>query len=120
MAHMLTRYTVREIGGNYQATFAESLKIIHIAAKKEINLYDFACTVLRERGKNDLLKNGIKEMHYSEYKNDYSDCRTVKDSYDKKSKTIQVYVGAGSAKNMNGVCPHCGTYCYGDCQVNRA
>lgn len=32
------------------------------------------------------------EMHYSEYKNNYSDCQTKANSYDKKTKTIIVYV----------------------------
>ena len=32
------------------------------------------------------------EMKYSEYKNNYADCDTKSDSYDKKSKTIIVYV----------------------------
>lgn len=32
------------------------------------------------------------EMSYSEYKNNYAECDTKKDSYDKKTKTIIVYV----------------------------
>lgn len=32
------------------------------------------------------------EMKYSEYKNNYAECDTKKDSYDKKTKTIIVYV----------------------------
>lgn len=32
------------------------------------------------------------EMKYSEYKTNYSGCRTKKDSYDKTNKTIVVYV----------------------------
>jgi len=32
------------------------------------------------------------EMHYSEYKKDYADCKTKAGSYDKKVKTIIVYV----------------------------
>ncbi len=32
------------------------------------------------------------EMHYSEYKTSYADCETKKGSYDRKSKTIVVYV----------------------------
>lgn len=31
-------------------------------------------------------------MSYAEYKTSYSDCKTKKDSYDKKTKTIVVYV----------------------------
>lgn len=33
-----------------------------------------------------------KEMHYSEYKNNYSDCETKRGSYNKETKTIIVYV----------------------------
>lgn len=32
------------------------------------------------------------EMHYGEYKENYSDCKTKKGSYDKSDKTIIVYV----------------------------
>lgn len=32
------------------------------------------------------------EMHYSKYKKNYSDCKTKANSYDKKTKTIIVYV----------------------------
>jgi len=32
------------------------------------------------------------EMPYSEYKNKFADCKTKKDSYDAKTKTIIVYV----------------------------
>lgn len=34
------------------------------------------------------------EMKYSEYKANYSGCKTKKDSYDKENKTIIVYVPA--------------------------
>lgn len=34
------------------------------------------------------------EMKYSEYKANYSGCKTKKDSYDKANKTITVYVPA--------------------------
>lgn len=34
----------------------------------------------------------IREMHYGEYKEHFSDCKTVPNSYDSKKKTIRVYV----------------------------
>lgn len=34
------------------------------------------------------------EMSYKEYKTNYSGCRTKKDSYNKETKTIVVYVSA--------------------------
>lgn len=55
---------------------------------------------------------GAVEMHYSEYKNKYSNCKTVPGSYDKKTKTIMAIV-----ENKNGICTKCGTYCCGDCQA---
>lgn len=38
------------------------------------------------------------EMKYAEYKNNYSDCKTKKDSYNKESKTIIVYIESESEK----------------------
>lgn len=42
----------------------------------------------------------IVEMHYSEYKNNYPDCETVPDSYNKKTKTIEVYIHTRNAKGV--------------------
>lgn len=56
--------------------------------------------------------SGAVEMKYSEYKNKYAHCKTVPDSYDKKNKTIMVIINQN-----NGLCPHCESYCYGDCQA---
>jgi len=53
-----------------------------------------------------------KVMLYSEYKNNYSGYKTVKNSYDAKHKTIEVIMV------NNGLCPKCHTYCYGDCEAN--
>lgn len=70
--------------------------------------------------------NGIRRMHYSEYKRSYSDCKTVEGSYDKRTKTIEVLTKAANgarrsiASIVNGLCPRCHTYCYGDCSVNKA
>lgn len=70
--------------------------------------------------------NGIRRMHYSEYKRSYSDCQTVDGSYDKRTKTIEVLTKAANgarrsiASIVNGLCPRCHTYCYGDCSVNKA
>lgn len=63
-------------------------------------------------------KAGLRRMHYSEYKTNYSDCQTVEGSYDKKSKTIEVMtLVRKSFKRIGykGLCPRCHTYCYGDC-----
>jgi DNA repair exonuclease SbcCD ATPase subunit len=57
--------------------------------------------------------SGAVEMSYAEYKNKYTHCKTVKDSYNKKTKTISVIIN----QVKSGACPHCGTYCYGDCQA---
>ncbi len=69
-------------------------------------------------------QTGLRRMHYSEYKNSYSDCKTVEGSYDKRTKTIEVMTlvkkGARAAVKaiVNGLCPRCGTYCYGDCRAH--
>lgn len=66
-------------------------------------------------------KTGLRRMHYSEYKRDYSDCKTVEGSYDKCTKTIEVMTFVRKTRNsafvshLNGLCPRCHTYCYGDC-----
>lgn len=60
---------------------------------------------------------GIMTMPYGEYKNKYSHCQTVPNSYDKRRKTIDVMTKTSkySSRNNNGICPRCGTYCDGDC-----
>lgn len=67
---------------------------------------------------------GIVRMHYSQYKNEYSNCQTVEDSYDKKTKTIEVMTKVArvferrpSVTAIRGLCPRCHTYCYGDCMA---
>lgn len=68
-----------------------------------------------------IARTGIRRMHYSEYKRDYSDCQTVEGSYDKRTKTIEVMTRrfktarAAFASRVHGLCPRCHTYCYGDC-----
>ncbi len=69
-------------------------------------------------------KTGLRRMHYSEYKNNYSDCETVPGSYDKRTKTIEVLTfkrkirNTAFASRLNGICPRCHTYCYGDCMAH--
>lgn len=68
---------------------------------------------------------GIVRMHYSQYKNEYSNCQTVDGSYDKATKTIEVMTKVvrsfsrsarrPSVTAIRGLCPRCHTYCYGDC-----
>lgn len=40
----------------------------------------------------------IREMHYAEYKKNYSECKTVSGSYDAKAKTIKVFVKKAEEK----------------------
>lgn len=40
----------------------------------------------------------IHRMRYSAYKQHYNDCETVRDSYDKNSKTIEVIIPEGRLK----------------------
>jgi hypothetical protein len=67
---------------------------------------------------------GVVRMHYSQYKNEYSNCQTVDGSYDKKTKTIEVMTKVArvferrpSVTAIRGLCPRCHTYCYGDCMA---
>lgn len=66
-------------------------------------------------------ETGLRRMHYSEYKSSYSDCETVEGSYDKRTKTIEVMTNrfktarTAFVSRLNGLCPRCHTYCYGDC-----
>lgn len=67
---------------------------------------------------------GVVRMHYSQYKNEYSNCQTVDGSYDKKTKTIEVMTKVArvferrpSVTAIRGLCHRCHTYCYGDCMA---
>ena len=62
-------------------TFAECLRNVWADAKNVMN------KIAEESKKNEVIR-----MHYGEYKNNYSDCRTVEGSYDNKTKTIEVLV----------------------------
>lgn len=69
----------------------------------------------------EALRTGLRRMHYSEYKNNYTHCKTVEGSYDKRTKTIEVMTKIarnGVRIEASGICPHCGTYCYGDCMAH--
>lgn len=90
-------------------TFGECLKDIWAEAKKAVE------------AAAEAVKTGMRRMHYSEYKTNYSDCKTVDGSYDKKTKTIEVMtLVRKSFKRIayNGLCPRCHTYCYGDCMAH--
>lgn len=66
----------------------------------------------KEKEKEESL--GLKTILYSEYKTitEYSRYPTMKNSYDKKNKTIVIITKA----NQMNICPKCGTVCYGDCE----
>lgn len=87
-------------------TFASCLKASWAIAKESI------------KSAAEAAKTGLRRMHYSEYKTNYSNCQTVEGSYDKQTKTIEVMtlVRKGFKRiAYNGLCPRCHTYCYGDC-----
>lgn len=89
-------------------TFASCLKAAWAKAKEAV------------KAAEEFAKTGLRRMHYSEYKNNYSDCKTVDGSYDKTDKTIEVYtlIKKDHKKiSFNGLCPRCHTYCYGDCMA---
>lgn len=90
-------------------SFSECLRRAWETAKNEI------------KAAAEIAAKGIRRMHYSEYKTNYSDCQTVEGSYDKRTKTIEVMTKVVKAARTayksvrNGICPRCHTYCYGDC-----
>lgn len=90
-------------------TFSACLKIAWTHAKEAV------------KAAAEATKTGLRRMHYSEYKTNYSDCQTVEGSYDKQTKTIEVMtlVRKGFRRiAYNGLCPRCHTYCYGDCMAH--
>lgn len=96
----------------YRMSFAECLRRAWAKAKDEV------------KSAAEAAAKGIRRMHYSEYKSNYSDCQTVEGSYDKRTKTIEVMtkVVKGTRRSIasliNGLCPRCHTYCYGDCSFH--
>ena len=62
-------------------TFGECLRLVWAAAKSVM-----AKAVAAAK------KGEVVRMLYREYKKNYSGCRTVADSYDSKTKTIEVFV----------------------------
>lgn len=98
----------------------EGKKIIHWTFSKCLKS---AWANVKETAKAaaETVKTGLRRMHYSEYKNNYSECETVPGSYDKKTKTIEVMtmVRKGFKRiAYNGICPRCHTYCCGDCTAH--
>lgn len=95
-----------------QLSFAECLRRAWATAKDEVKAAEEAAA------------KGIRRMHYSEYKSSYSDCQTVEGSYDKRTKTIEVMTKVVKCARrsvsslINGLCPRCHTYCYGDCTAS--
>ena len=53
-----------------------------------------SCSECSKKAYNDemMKTHDVIEMHYGKYKNEYSDCKTVIDSYNSETKTIKVYV----------------------------
>lgn len=90
-------------------TFSKCLKSAWTQAKEAV------------KAAAEAAKTGLRRMHYSEYKTSYSDCETVPGSYDKRTKTIEVLTlkrkirNSAAISRLNGLCPRCHTYCYGDC-----
>lgn len=65
-------------------------------------------------------EEGRVTMSYSQYKNNYAGCATLEGSYNKRDKSIVVLTKVNKYSKAKasscGICPKCGTYCYGDCQ----
>ena len=110
-----TRYRTCQKYTKHPETFGESLRFVWAMAKARV------------KAAEEAVRKGIQRMHYSEYKTRYADCMTVEGSYDKRTKTIEVMTKVSKsigyavqrAAASNGLCPHCHTYCHGDCLANR-
>ena len=102
-AWRLFRLFQESVGENI--TFGEALRRAWASSKEAVAEEDRKAAL------------GIVRMHYSEYKTSYRGCKTVDGSYDKKTKTIEVYTRY--TRSANGLCPRCHTYCYGDCSFTR-
>ena len=63
--------------------------LIHKTVKKYANSYEMEEIDQRVDAYNVCVE---QEMKYSEYKANYSECQTKKNSYNKETKTIVVYV----------------------------
>lgn len=116
-AWKLRRYYINS-GLGAEWTFAKCLKKSWEMAKDAMT----HAIATQERYKEELTeseKNGEVTMHYSEYKRSYANCQTVPGSYNARHKTITVMTKVKKT-SAGGLCPHCGTYCYGDCQSRRS
>ena len=107
-------HACKRIASLNNTTFAQCLKAAWAIAKEAV------------KAAAEAAAKGIIRMHYSEYKNNFANCQTVEGSYDKRTKTIEgmtkVIKGARRSVSsmLNGICPRCHTYCYGDCSFNKA
>ena len=115
---------------NEKINFADCLKkawnyakeVIKEAEEKAKRAAEAAKRIAAEEAQK--IAAGVVRMHYSQYKNEYSNCQTVEGSYDKKTKTIEVMTKVArvferrpSVTAIRGLCPRCHTYCYGDCMA---
>lgn len=81
----IMRAAWEEFHHSISKTFAECLRNAWADAKRVMS--NVMNKIAEESKKNEVVR-----MHYGEYKNNYSDCRTVEGSYDPKTKTIEVLV----------------------------
>lgn len=117
----MKKYNLSEIMTNAWTLYRTSQKWVSPLSFSDClrRAWSKAKEVIKEAA--EAAKTGLRRMHYSEYKRDYSDCQTVEGSYDKRTKTIEVMTRkfktarAAFAGRVHGLCPRCHTYCYGDC-----
>ena len=87
----IMRAAWKEFRHSIAKTFAECLHNVWADAKR---IMSNVMNKIAEEAK----RNEVVRMHYGEYKNNYSDCRTVEGSYDPKTKTIGVLVNQKKGK----------------------
>lgn len=80
------------------ATFTKTKMVANRAAAYEWEAwaeehFDLCPDCYKAQKEAELAKtHEIREMHYAEYKKNYSECKTVSGSYDAKTNTIKVFI----------------------------
>ena len=117
----MTKYNLSEIMKDAWKRFNNSKRWVSSLTFAQCLRYAWAAAKEAIKAAAEAARTGLRRMHYSEYKNNYADCKTVDGSYDKATKTIEVMTKVSKYATRRpaafGLCPHCHTYCYGDCRA---
>lgn len=116
------KHNLSEIMKNAWSLFRMSKKWVGTTIKTFADALRQAWGMAKDAVKaaEEAAQKGIVRMHYSEYKKNYSECKTVEGSYDKRTKTIEVITKQSKKTNgLFGLCPRCHSWCYSDCECTK-